>query len=62
MVAYRPEGDVVMLTKGMGVKSVRTGVPLQWLPTFGALVSDAWQVVTIAKFKEMIGETAGQGS
>lgn len=61
LFAFRPEGEVLVLTRNLSVKAVQTGVVQPWKATFGALVADNWQVVDAAKMQEIMQARAGQG-
>ena len=54
----RPTGEILRVTKAFGVRDVRNGKPRQWCPSYGALVTDDWQVMDAAKLQKMLG--AGQ--
>jgi hypothetical protein len=57
----RPEGEVLMVTRNLSVKNVSSGKPQPWKATFGALVADNWEVMTLQKLQQMMAERAGQG-
>jgi len=59
-VVWRPEGEVLILTRQLGVKSLRSGKPTQYIPTFGALVADNWDVMPLEKFVELMNQQAAQ--
>lgn len=58
LFAVRAEGEVLVMTRMMSIKSVGTGKPQPWKATFGAVVADNWQVVDAKKLQEMMGQGA----
>ena len=56
----RPTGEILNVTKAFGVRDMRSGRPRSWFPSYGALVTDDWKVVTLEQLQKMLG--AGQES
>jgi len=62
LVALRPEGELLILTRNCAIKSIAGGTPVTWWATFGAIVADNWQVVDVLKLKQIMAERAGPGA
>ena len=61
MFAVRAEGEILSLTRNLSIRNWASGAPMKWVPTFGALVGDNWQVMDAAKLNEMLAARAEQG-
>jgi hypothetical protein len=59
--AVRPEGEVLCLTRNLSIRNLESGVPQKWIPTYGALVADNWDIFDVPKLQAMMQARAGQG-
>lgn len=62
MVAVRPEGEILHMTRNCAIKNLAANTPRPWIATLGPLLADNWQVLPIEKVFAPPPPPAGQGS